>query len=102
VRIKCITHQHNPIFRGTAWKSRNRTEPVSWLAVVTQIAQVYKAVDLPELLPSVVAGAPRIFAIVAKKSYSSQGLDAGDLLSSKPGKIMKHVIVVDADVNILT
>jgi UbiD family decarboxylase len=105
VRIKCITHRHNPIFRGTALgKPVTEQNRVSWLAVVTQIAQAYKAVGFAGVsaISCPPGGDPEYSAIVAiKKSYSSQGLDAGRiLLSSKPGKIMKHVIVVDSDVNI--
>jgi UbiD family decarboxylase len=47
-------------------------------------------------------GDPDFCAIVSiKKNYVSHGLDAGRfLLSSKGGKIIKHVIVVDDDINV--
>jgi UbiD family decarboxylase len=105
VRIKCITHRNNPIFRGSALgKPVTEQNRISWLAVVTQIAQVYKSTGFSGVtaISCPPGGDPEYSAIVAiKKSYASQGLDAGRLLlSSKPGKIMKHVIVVDDDVNV--
>lgn len=105
VKIKCITHRHNPIFRGTALgKPVTEQNRISWLAVVTQIMEVYKVARFPGItaVTAPAEGDPEYCAIVAiKKTYSSQGLDAGRLLlSSKVGKIMKHVIVVDDDVDI--
>ena len=106
VKISCITHRHQPIFRGTSLaKPVTEQNRISWLAVVTQIMEVYKTAGFPGVT-AVTAPAesdPEYAAIVAiKKTYSSQGLDAGRLLlSSKVGKIMKHVIIVDDDVHVL-
>ncbi len=105
VNVKCITHRNSPIFRGTALaKPVTEQNRLSWLAVVTQIMEVYKAAGFPGVtaVTAPAEGDPEYCAIVAvKKTYSSQGLDAGRLLlSSKVGKIMKHVIVVDDDVDI--
>lgn len=105
VKINCITHRDNPIFRGSALgKPVTEQNRVSWLAVVTQVWQVFKAAGFPGVtaVNSHAGGDPEYSAVVAiNKSYASQGLDAGRLvLSSKVGKIMKHVIVVDDDINI--
>lgn len=105
MRIKCITHRNNPIFRGSALgKPVTEQSRVSWLAVVTQATQVYKMLGFVGVtaISCPPGGDTEYSAIVAiKKSYPSQGLDAGRvLLSSKVGKIMKHVIIVDDDVNI--
>ena len=105
VKINCITHRNSPIFRGSALgKPVTEQNRVSWLAVVTQIMEVYKSSGFPGVtgVTAPPEGDPEYSAIVAvKKTYSSQGLDAGRLLlSSKVGKIMKHVIVVDDDIDI--
>jgi UbiD family decarboxylase len=105
VRIKCVTHRNNPIFRGTSLgKPVTEQNRLSWLAVVTQIWEAYKSAGFAGVtaVTAPAEGDPEYCAIVAvKKTYSSQGLDAGRiLLSSKVGKIMKHVIVVDDDIDI--
>jgi UbiD family decarboxylase len=105
VKIKCVTYRNSPIFRGSALgKPVTEQNRVSWLAVVTQIMEVYKSAGFPGVtgVAAPPEGDPEYSAIVAvKKTYASQGLDAGRLLlSSKVGKMMKHVIVVDDDIDI--
>lgn len=105
VNIKCITHRNSPIFRGSILgKPITEVNRVEAFADDTQALMMYKnsgfsgvtAVNYPA------GGDPAFCAIVSiKKSYSSQGLDAARLLlSSKSGKVVKLVIVVDDDVNI--
>jgi UbiD family decarboxylase len=105
VKINCITHRNDPIFRGSALgKPVTEQNRVSWLAVVTQLWKVFQSSGFPGItaITSHAGGDPEYSCIIAiDKTYASQGLDAGRLvLSNKVGKIMKHVIVVDADINI--
>lgn len=105
VKVKCITYRNNPIFRGSIL-GRPITEDHTGLsfALATQALAMYKvsgftgvtAVNCPA------GGDPDFCAIISiKKSYPSHGLDAGRLLlSNKGGKIIKHVIVVDEDIDV--
>ena len=105
VRIKCVTHRNNPIFCGSIL-GRPITEAHSVLsfAYATQATAMYKAAGFPGVtaVSYPAGGDPDYSAIIAiKKSYASHGLDAARmLLSGKGGKMCKHVIVVDDDVNI--
>lgn len=105
VRINCITHRNNPIFRGTAVgvpvTEQTRLSGFAW---TTAAWAMYKQAGFAGVTAiNCPAGSdPELCAIIAiKKSYASQGLDAGRLfLSNKVGKQMKHVIVVDDDINV--
>jgi UbiD family decarboxylase len=103
VRIKCITHRNNPIFRGSILgkpiTETNRILAFTWAA---QAVRMYKNAGFPVTAVNYPAGGdPDYCAIVAiKKSYSSQGLDTGRLLLSNKPKQLKHVIVVEDDINV--
>ncbi|MDP2917835.1 MAG: UbiD family decarboxylase [Dehalococcoidia bacterium] len=105
VRVNCVTHRNEPIFRGSIL-GKPVTEDHSCLSFVfaSQAMAMYKAAGFPGVtgVSYPAGGDPDFNAIVAiKKSYASQGLDAGRmLLASKGGKMLKHVIVVDDDINI--
>jgi UbiD family decarboxylase len=105
VKINCITHRDNPIFRGTAVgvpiTEQTRLSELNWDAMAWA---TYRDAKFPGVIAinCPAGGDPEFCAIVAIiKSYPSQGLDAGRLfLSSKVGKQMKHVIIVDDDINV--
>ncbi|MFC1902751.1 UbiD family decarboxylase [Chloroflexota bacterium] len=105
VRLKCITHRNNPIFRGTTL-GRPITEDsrVTSINMGAQAPAMYSAAGLPGVnavhFPP--GGDPWFCGIVSlTKSYPSHALDAGRLLlSSKVGKFTKLVIVVDDDIDI--
>jgi UbiD family decarboxylase len=105
VKINCITHRNNPIFRGSAVgmpvTEQTRLSGFAW---ATSAWAMYQQAGFPGIAAiNCPAGSdPELCAIIAiRKSYSSQGLDAGRLfLSSKVGKQMKHIIVVDEDINV--
>jgi len=105
VKINCITHRNSPIFRGTAAGVPITEETrVTAMGMVTNSLAIFKQSGFPGIVnvncPA--GGDPNFSAIISiKKSYPSQGLDAGRLLlSSKAGKFMKHIIVVDDDINV--
>ncbi len=105
VKVKCITHRNNPIFRGTVM-GRPITEDsrITSINLAAQAMTAYRtsgflgvtAVRFPP------GGDPWFCSMISiKKSYSSHALDAGRLLlSSKVGKFTKLVIVVDDDIDI--
>jgi 4-hydroxy-3-polyprenylbenzoate decarboxylase len=105
VKINCITHRNNPILRGSIL-GKPITEDHRCLAftLATQAMRMYKASGFPGVtaVNCPAGGDPDFCAIVSiKKSYASHGLDAGRLLlSGKGGKIIKHVIVTDNDINV--
>lgn len=105
VKINCITHRNNPIFRGSIL-GRPVTEDhcVLSFTLSTQAMKMFKDTGFPGVTAVYypAGGDPDFSAIVAlKKSYPSHGLDAGRLLlSTKGGKLVKHVIVVDDDINV--
>jgi UbiD family decarboxylase len=105
VKINCITHRNNPIFRGSAvGVPVTEQTRISGFAWATSAWAMYKEARFPGITAiNCPAGSdPELSAIIAiKKSYSSQALDAGRLfLSSKVGKQMKHVIIVNDDINV--
>ena len=105
VKINCITHRDNPIFSGTAVgvpvTEQTRLSGFVWAASAWAM---YREARFPGVVAiNCPAGSdPELCAIIAiNKSYSSQALDAGRLfLSNKVGKQMKHVIVVNDDINV--
>lgn len=105
VRINCITHRNNPIFRGSpAGIPTTEETRITSIGCEINATAVFKTSGFPGIVgvncPA--GGDPNFSAIISiKKSYASQGLDAGRLLlSSKAGKFTKHVIVVDSDIDI--
>jgi UbiD family decarboxylase len=105
VKVKCITHRNAPIFRGSILgKPITEDHRVLAFTLAAQAMAMYRTSGFPgvTLVNYPAGGDPDYCAIVAiKKSYPSHGLDAGRmLLSSKGGKIVKHVIVVEDDINI--
>jgi UbiD family decarboxylase len=105
IKVKCVTHRNDPIFRGSIL-GKPITEDHRCLAftLATQALSMYKASGFPGVtaVNCPAGGDPDFCAIVSiKKSYASHGLDAGRfLISSKGGKIIKHVIVTDDDINV--
>jgi len=105
VQLKCITHRNNPILRGTAVgvpvTEQTRMSGFVW---TTLALSMYKNAGFPGItaIHCPAGGDPEYSAIIAiKKSYPSQALDAGRLfLSSKVGNQMKHIIVVDDDIDV--
>ena len=105
VKINCITHRNDPIFRGSAVgvpiTEQTRISGFVW---ATSAWSMYKQAGFPGVtaIHCPAGSDPEYSAIIAiKKSYSSQALDAGRLfLSSKVGKQMKHIIVVNDDINV--
>ena len=105
VKIKCITHRNNPVLRGTAvGVPVTEQTRLSGLAWTTSALSMYKNAGFPGItaINCPAGGDPEYSAIIAiKKSYPSQALDAGRLfLSSKVGNQMKHIIVVDDDIDV--
>jgi UbiD family decarboxylase len=105
VKVKCITHRNSPIFRGSIL-GKPVTEDHSCLSftLASQAMAMYRDTGFPGVtaVSCPAGGDPDFCAIVSiKKSYPSHGLDAGRLLlSGKGGKIIKHVIVTDDDINV--
>lgn len=104
-RIHCITHRNNPIFRGSVLgKPISEDHRCLSLTLAAQALAMFKASGFPGVtaVNCPAGGDPDFCAIVSiHKSYASQGLDAGRLLlSGKGGKIIKHVIVTDDDINV--
>jgi UbiD family decarboxylase len=105
MKVNCITHRNSPIFRGTAVgvpvTEQTRLSGLNWNAMAWA---TYRDAKFPGIVAinCPAGGDPEFCAIVAiKKSYPSQGLDAGRLfISSKVGKQMKHVIIVDEDIDV--
>jgi UbiD family decarboxylase len=105
MRVRCITHRDNPIFRCTYLR-----RPVDEEHQATAINheahafRLYKAYGFPGVVQvSFPAGGdPWFSAIIAiKKTYISQGMEAARLLlSDKTGRFVKLVIVVDEDINV--
>jgi UbiD family decarboxylase len=107
IRVKCITHRNNPIFRGSVLgKPVTEDHRCLSLAIGSQAMLMYKNAGFPGVtaVNCPAGGDPDFCAIIAvKKEYMSHGLDAGRfLLSSKGGKILKHIIVVDHDVDVFS
>ena len=105
IRVNCITHRNNPILRGTIL-GKPITEDHCCLSftLAAQALAMYQQTGFPGVtaVNCPAGGDPDFCAIVSiRKSYFSHGLDAGRLLlSGKGGKIIKHVIVTDDDVNV--
>ncbi|MBN2059525.1 MAG: UbiD family decarboxylase [Deltaproteobacteria bacterium] len=105
VKIKCITCRNTPILRGSAVgvpvTEQTRLSGFVW---TTTALSMYKNAGFPGVtaINCPAGGDPEYSAIIAiNKSYPSQALDAGRLfLSSKVGNQMKHIIVVDDDINV--
>jgi UbiD family decarboxylase len=105
IKINCITHRTNPIFRGSVLgKPITEDHRCLSLTLAAQAMAMYSAANFQGVtaVNCPAGGDPDFCAIVSlKKSYASQGLDAGRLLlSGKGGKIIKHVIVTDDDINV--
>lgn len=105
IRVNCMTHRNNPIFRGSVLgKPITEDHRCLSLTLAAQALAMYKATGFQGVtaVNCPAGGDPDFCAIVSlKKSYASQGLDAGRLLlSGKGGKIIKHVIVTDDDINV--
>ncbi len=105
IKINCITHRNNPIFRGSVLgKPITEDHRCLSLTLAAQALAMYKANGFPGItaVNCPAGGDPDFCAIVSlQKSYASQGLDAGRLLlSGKGGKIIKYVIVTDDDINV--
>jgi len=105
IKINCITHRNNPIFRGSVLgKPVTEDHRCLSLAIASQALLMYRSSGFPGVtaVNCPAGGDPDFCAIIAiKKSYLSHGHDAGRyLLASKGRKIIKHVIVVDDDVNV--
>ena len=105
MKVNCITHRHNPIFRGSVLcKPIAEDHRCLSLTLSAQALAMYKATGFPGItaVNCPAGGDPDFCAIVSlQKTYASQGLDAGRLLlSGKGGKIIKHVIVTDEDINV--
>jgi UbiD family decarboxylase len=105
IKVNCITHRNAPIFRGSILgKPVTEDHRCLSLAIASQAMIMYKLAGFPGVtaVNCPAGGDPDFCAIISvKKSYLSHGLDAGRfLLSSKGGKIIKHIIVVDDDVNV--
>jgi UbiD family decarboxylase len=107
VKVNCVTYRNNPIFRGSIL-GRPITEDHTCLSftLATQALLMFKNSGFPGIIDvsCPAGGDPDFCAIISlKKSHPSQGLDAGRmLLSGKGGKIIKHVIVVDEDINVFS
>jgi UbiD family decarboxylase len=105
VKVKCVTHRNNPIFRGTAM-GRPVTEEsrITSVNLAAHAMALYRSVGFPGVcavnFPA--GGDPWFCAIISlTKTYPSHGLDAARLLlSTKVGKFAKLVIVVDDDIDV--
>jgi UbiD family decarboxylase len=105
IRVNCVTHRNDPILRGSVLgKPVTEDHRCLSLTLSAQALAMYKAAGFQGVtaVNCPAGGDPDFCAVVSlKKSYASQGLDAGRLLlSGKGGKIIKHVIVTDDDVNV--
>lgn len=105
VKVKCVTYRNNPIFRGTAM-GRPVTEEsqITSINLSTHALVLYEKAGFPgvKAITFPAGGDPWFCAVIAiSKAYPSHGLDAARLLlSSKVGKFLKLVIVVDDDIDI--
>ena len=104
-KINCITHRNNPIFRGSVLgKPITEDHRCLSLTLAAQALAMYKSTGFPGVtaVHCTAGGDPDFCAIVSlQKSYASQGLDAGRmLLSAKGGKLLKHVIITEDDINV--
>jgi len=103
-RVNCITQRKNPIFRGSL-----EGTPVVEDHQVTSInhsalaLKLFDDVGIPGIravnFPA--CGDPWLSAVISiRKNYHGQSLDAAKvLMGSKIGRFVKHVFVVDEDVN---
>jgi UbiD family decarboxylase len=104
IRVKCITHRKEPIFRGslegTPVVEDHRVTSINHSALALRL---FEEVGIPGVrsvnFPA--CGDPWLSAIISvKKNYHGQSLDAAKvLMGSKIGRFIKHVFVVDDDVN---
>lgn len=104
VQVKCITQRKDPILRGTLEGipvvEDHQVTSINHSALAMKLFEDVgvsgvRAVNFPA------CGDPWLSAIISlKKNYHSQALDAARvLMGSKIGRVLKHVFVVDEDVN---
>lgn len=105
VKVKCITHRNNPVFRSSVLgRPIDEEHRITSINCATHALAMYETAGFMGVtqvnFPA--GGDPWFAAIIAvKKTYPSHALDAGRLLlSSKVGKFVKHVIVVDDDIDV--
>ncbi len=105
INVKCITHRQDPIFQGT-YEGMPPNED-HMITFVNQSALAWKmfedigfvgvkGVNFPP------GADPWLSAIISiEKRYEGQGIDASRaLLASKVGSFLKHVVVVDEDIDL--
>lgn len=104
VRVKCVTQRKDPILRGTLEGTPiNEDHQVTAINLSAIAFKLFDDTGIPgiEAVNFPACGDPWLAAIVSiKKNYHSQSLDAGRvLMGSKIGRVLKHVFIVDEDVN---
>jgi 4-hydroxy-3-polyprenylbenzoate decarboxylase len=104
IHVKCITQRKDPIFRGTLeGKPVNEDHQVTSIIHSALALKLFEDVGIPGIksvnFPA--CGDPWLSAIISvKKSYHGQSLDAAKvLMGSKIGRFVKHVYLVDDDIN---
>jgi 4-hydroxy-3-polyprenylbenzoate decarboxylase len=105
VRLKCITQRKNPILRGTLEGTPVvEDHQVTALTLSALALKLFEDVGTAgiEAINFPACGDPWLAAIISmRKHYHSHSLDAARILmGSKIGRVLKHVFVVDEDVNV--
>lgn len=101
IRVKAITHRDNPILQAT-YEGRQPNES-GFLTAVPREAELMRQIALPgvkKVHVTVPAGGSLHAVISVEKSYEGFGKYVGlAALGTQPGRYLKQVIVVDADVD---
>jgi UbiD family decarboxylase len=105
INVKCITYRHDPIFQGT-YEGMPPNED-HMITFVNHSALAWKTFEEMGFVGirgiHFPPGAdPWLSAIISiEKKYEGQGIDASRVLfASKIGAFVKHIIVVDEDIDI--
>jgi UbiD family decarboxylase len=105
VNVKCITHRENPIFQGTyEGMPPNEDHMITYVnhsALAWKTFEEMGFVGLKGIYFPPGAD-PWLSAIISiEKKYEGHGIDASRILfASKVGAFVKHIIVVDDDIDI--
>lgn len=105
INVKCITHRENPIFQGTyEGMPPNEDHMITFVNHSALAWKIFedigfvgiKGINFPP------GADPWLSAIIGiEKRYEGHGIDASRaLLASKVGSFLKHVVVVDEDIDI--
>jgi len=104
IHVRCITQRKNPILRGSLEGTPVvEDHQVTSLNHAALALRLFEEVGIPGIrsINFPACGDPWLSAIISiKKNYHGQSLDAAKvLMGSKIGRFLKHVYVVDEDVD---